>query len=52
MSVVAEALSAEEHVVLSDKTDVAGASSALPAVLAELASVSPPEGVWHVVILY
>ena len=50
-SEVAEALPAEEQVVLADETEVEGAAAALAAVLAELAGVGPPEVAGHVAII-
>jgi hypothetical protein len=46
-SVLAEALPAEEQVVLADETDLAAAAAALAAVLSELAGVGSPEQVGH-----
>ena len=51
LSVLSEAFSAEEEVVLADQTDLASASSALAAVLAEFTRVGSPEKVGHVVKL-
>jgi hypothetical protein len=50
-SVLPEAFSAEEKVVLADQTDLASASSALSAVLSEFTRVGSPEKVGHVVKL-
>ena len=47
-SIFAEALPAEEQVVLADEADLAAAATALAAVLAELARVGSPEKVGHV----
>jgi hypothetical protein len=44
---LAEALPAEEQVVLADETDFAAAAAALSTVLAEFAGVSSPEQVGH-----
>lgn len=51
LSVLSEAFSAEEDVVLADQTDLTSASSALAAVLAEFTRVGSPEKVGHVVKL-
>jgi|688.fasta_scaffold343917_1 hypothetical protein len=51
LSVLSEAFSAEEEVILADQTDLASASSALAAVLAEFTRVGSPEKVGHVVKL-
>lgn len=50
-SVLSEAFSAEEKVVLADQTDLASASSAFAAVLSEFTRVSSPKQVGHVVKL-
>jgi hypothetical protein len=47
LSVLPEALPAQEQVVLADETDLAPAAPALAAVLAELAGVGSPEKVGH-----
>lgn len=44
---LSEAFSAEEEVVLSDETHLAGALSALPAVFSVFSRVCSPEKVWH-----
>ena len=49
--VFSETLSAEEEVILSDESDLAGASSALSAVLAEFSRMGSPEQVGHVAII-
>jgi hypothetical protein len=46
-SVLPETFSAEKQVVFADETDLALASSALAAVLAEFARVGSPEKVGH-----
>lgn len=50
-SEVAEALPAEEQVVLADEADLVLAPAALAAVFAEFTGVGPPEQVGHVVKL-
>ena len=51
-SVLPEAFSAEEEVVLSDETHLAFAVSAFSAILSEFSSVSSPEQVWHSLWLF
>jgi hypothetical protein len=50
LSVLPETLPAEEKVVLADQTNLASASSALAAVLAEFTRMSSPEKVGHGVV--
>jgi hypothetical protein len=47
LSVLPEALPAEEQVVLADQTDLALASPAFATVLSEFTGVSSPEQVGH-----
>ena len=47
LSILPEALPAEEQVVLADETDLAPAAPALPTVLSELAGMGSPEKVGH-----
>lgn len=51
LSVLPETFSAEEKVVLADQTNLASASPALAAVLAEFTRVGSPKKVGHVVKL-
>jgi len=50
-SVLSEAFSTEEEVVLSDETHLTFAVSALSAVLSEFSCVSSPEQVWHCMVI-
>ena len=49
VSVLSEAFSAEQEIVFADETHLAGAGSALTAVLSIFSRVSSPEQVWHCV---
>lgn len=47
VGVLPEAFPAEQEVVFADKAHLAGAASALSAVLSVFSSVGSPEQVWH-----